>query len=93
MYGKVVVTARGEPVYPTEAKRVYRLRKATVSGSEVIAGAGTISVTNAYVYAYNMGDSIPPVDTALRCVRVKNFWVFAYSVCEAVGDDDSMILG
>lgn len=73
--------AFGEPTYPSTAKSYYRIEKCKVTGTESNGSAVTITGLGVYIYAYNVGTSIPPLDTKLLVRRPSDGWAFRYSAC------------
>lgn len=73
----VVVTFQAS-TYPVAAQSVFACAVQVVGGPETEGAAGTLTLTSATIYAYNLGAAVPPPGTALLAVQVGDRWTFRY---------------
>ena len=64
--------------YPTSASAFYAVQREAVSGSEVEGGAATVGNAGGIDLVYNIGASIPAVNTLVLVTSVPNRLVMQY---------------
>jgi hypothetical protein len=75
---RVFHLAGGEASYPAVARAQYRLLPGPISGTEVDGQAQAFATVGRTIYAFNLGDAIPPVGTTVRVSEVPGTYVFRW---------------
>jgi hypothetical protein len=73
-----LVKTKLKTTYPTVAGRYYYCEIQRLGGDPVEGGAGTVTATGQYLFAWNRGGAVPPQGTLLLAQQVGGRWTIRY---------------